>query len=318
MNKRRVRIIYPVITALLLISFHSVLGGCGGPRHGEISETVVVARVDGRNITTAEISRRMYPQGRPKGAVPDPTAVEAVTDQLIERALILNWAEKNKVNVEDETVDARVGMIKADYGARGFDKYLKSQGMNLEQFKSQVESDLTVELAVEKAITSQVKVSEADIVRYYEANKSKYSPDKEYHIQQIIVENQVEAEEALTKLAYGASFEEIAAETSLAPDRYAGGDVGYVPSDAVPSEVGEQLGVLPVGKVSPAIKTDYGYFVVKLLDAREGEVIPLGEVRDEIELGIRAKVEEKRYAEWIESLKKAADIEIDRKALERI
>jgi len=274
--------------------------------------------VDGRNITAAEVSRRMYPQGRLKDAVPDPTAVEAVTDQLIERALVLNWAEKNKIKVDDETVDARVSMIKADYGARGFDKYLKSQGINLEQFDANVKDDLTVEMAVEKAVISHVKVSEADVVKFYEANKSKYSPGKEYHIQQIIVETQVEAEEALTKLAYGASFEEIAAETSLAPDRYAGGDAGYVPADAVPPEVAEQLAVLPVDKVSPAIKTDYGYFVVKLLDVREGEAAPLSEVRGEIELDMRTKIEEKRYDEWIESLKKGADIEVDKKALERI
>jgi foldase protein PrsA len=305
------------------VAFFSICGffmmaGCGGAKRGEVSETLVVARVDGRNITAAEVSRRMYPQGRPKDAVPDPTAIEAVTGQLIERALILNWAEKNKIKVDDDTVDARVAMIKADYGARGFDRYLKSQGINLEQFEANVKGDLTVELAVEKAVISQVKVSEADVLKFYEANKSKYSPGKEYHIQQIIVESQVEAEEALTKLAYGASFEEIAAETSLAPDRYAGGDAGYVPADAVPPEVAEQLAVLPVGKVSPAIKTDYGYFVVKLLDVREGEAVPLSEVRGEIELDIRTKVEEKRYGEWVESLKKDADIEIDKKALERI
>ncbi len=317
MNNPVVRGIF-VAAAVFSICVFFVIAGCGGPKRGEVSETVVVARVDGRNITAAEISRRMYPQGRSKDAVPDPTAVEAVTDQLIERALVLNWAEENKIKVDDESVDARVAMIKADYGARGFDKYLKSQGINLEQFETNVKGDLTVELAVEKAVISQVKVSEADIVKFYEANKSKYSPGKEYHIQQIIVENQVEAEEALTKLAYGASFEEIAAETSLAPDRYAGGDVGYVPADAVPLEVAEQLAVLPVGKVSPAIKTDYGYFVVKLLDVREGEAVPLSGVRDEIELDIKTKIEEKRYGGWVESLKKGADIEIDKKALERI
>jgi foldase protein PrsA len=317
MNNPVVRFTFVAVAFFSTCTFF-MTAGCGGAKRGEVSETLVVARVDGRNVTAAEVSRRMYPQGRPKDAVPDPTAIEAVTDQLIERALILNWAEENKIKVDDETVDARVAMIKADYGARGFDRYLKSQGINLEQFEANVKGDLTVELAVEKAVISQVKVSEADVLKFYEANKNKYSPGKEYHIQQIIVENQVEAEETLTKLAYGASFEEIAAETSLAPDRYAGGDAGYVPADAVPPEVAEQLAVLPVGKVSPAIKTDYGYFVVKLLDVREGEAVPLNEVRGEIELDIRTKIEEKRYGEWVESLKKGADIEIDKKALERV
>jgi parvulin-like peptidyl-prolyl isomerase len=318
MSKTRTTVYYYVIIGFLTILLYSVVAGCGGPKHGEVSETLVVARVNGRNITAADVSRRMYPQGRPEGAVPDPKAVEAVTDQLVDRALILNWADKNKIKVDDETVNARLAMIKADYGARGFDKYIKSQGMNLEQFKSQVKDDLTVELAVEKAITSQIKISEADIVKYYEKDKGKYSPGKEYHIQQIIVENRVEAEEALTKLAFGADFEEIAAEVSLAPDRYAGGDVGYVPADALPSEVAEQLAVLPVGKVSPVVETEYGYFVVKLLDVREGEATPLSEVRDEIESELRAAAGEKKYAAWIGSLREGADVKIDKKALERI
>jgi foldase protein PrsA len=318
MNKTPTKVVYYIYIALLLGFLYLIVSSCGGPERSEVSETLVVARVDGRNITAAEVSRRMYPQGRPEGAVPDSTAVEVVTDQLVDRALILNWADKNEIKVDDETVDARVAMIKADYGARGFDKYVKSQGMNLEQFKSHVKDDLTVELAVEKAVTSQIKVSEADIVKFYENNKAKYSPGKEYHIQQIIVESQTEAEEALTKVAFGADFEEIAAEVSLAPDRYAGGDVGFVPADGLPPEVAEQLAVLPVGKVSPAIETDYGYFLVKLLGVREAEAIPLGEVRDEIESELRAKVGERKYAEWIESLRKNADIKIDEKALERI
>jgi peptidyl-prolyl cis-trans isomerase C len=292
--------------------------GCRKGEEAEAPPARVVARVADRQITAADVYLGLYPQGRPKEAKVDAEAARRVVEQLVERALILAWAEDNDIDVGDEEVSGRLELVRADYGARGFTSYLKSQGLTLESFTDVIRDDLVVEAAIEAAVVEKVSVSYDDVVAYYNVHAEDFEAPAEYHIKQIITDEKAKAEEALAKLEYGATFEEVAREMSMSPDRHMGGDVGYTTLDAVPPAVADVAAKLPPGQVSGIIETPYGFEVVKVVGVRDARRKPLPEVRTEIEDRLRTEREDEVYVAWLEQLKSKAKISIDEKALKEL
>lgn len=290
-------------------------GACKKSPLAGATKSPVIARVDEREITSADMYRSLYPQGKPVGAKPDKATARSILDQLIDRALVLKWAAGNNVKIADGDVNARWALIEADYGARGFESYLKSQGLTGAAFKQIIKEDLTVEAAGEKAVVEKVSVSYDDVVTYYNTHPAEFEAPAEYHLLQIVTEDKTKADEALAKLTYGASFEEVAREVSISPDRHTGGDVGYVRLDALPAEVGKTVTTLAPGVVSPVITTPYGFEIVKVLNVRPSGTRPLAEVRTQIEDRLRDEREGALYQTWLRGLRTNAKIAIDEKAL---
>ncbi len=301
--------------AAVAVALLAAAAGCRKGEEGEAAREIVVARAGDREITAADVSRGLYPQGRPEDAQVDADAARRVVEQLLERAMILAWAEDNGVAVTDADVEARLGLIKADYGARGFASYLKSQNLTAETFESTVRDDLVVEAAIEASVVEKVSVSYEDVVAYYNVHAADFEAPAEFHVKQIVTDDKARAEEALSRLEYGATFEEVARELSISPDRHAGGDVGYTALEALPPEVAAVVKTLSPGRTSGVIATPYGFEVVKVVGVREARRRPLTEVRPEVEDLLRTEREEALYAQWLEELKKDTKVSVDEKAL---
>ncbi|MCP4231505.1 MAG: hypothetical protein GY771_15350 [bacterium] len=295
-----------------------LLSGCAKKGGTKGDDVEVIARVNGAEISVNELTRELYPQGPPEEPDIDTALAEAILQQLIDRALIVDWANKNKIEVTEDEIDARLDIIKADYSEGNIDKYLKQQGINLEQLRERIEGDLIVERSIAEKISSKTEATDGEIEGFYEKHKKDYVSPDEYHIKQIITDTQKEAEDAMTAIEFGTPFEQVAADKSVAPDRYAGGDVGYVPIKALPPNVADAVKNLPEGEISPIIETEYGYFLVRLEDIKEGGAIPLEEVSGEIAEKVRAEKEAKAYAEWLAQLRTAADIKIEEKLLSEL
>jgi parvulin-like peptidyl-prolyl isomerase len=302
-------------TAVAVAALLAAAAGCRKGEEGGAARERVVARAGDREITAADVCRGLYPQGRPEGAEVDADAAHRVVEQLLERAILLAWAKENGIEVGDAEVDARLGLIKADYGARGFASYLKSQNLSAEGFGEIVRDDLVVEAAIEAAVVEKVSVSYDDVVAYYNVHAADFEAPAEFHLKQIVTDDKTRAEEALAKLTYGATFEEVARELSISPDRHAGGDVGYTTLEALPPEVAAAVKDLSPGRTSGVIATPYGCEIVEVVSVREPRRRPLAEVRPEIEDLLRTEREEELYAHWLEELRKKSKVSIDDGAL---
>ena len=64
-----------------------------------------------------------------------------------------------------------------------------------------------------------------------------------------------------------------------------------------------------VGDVSEAVKTQFGFHIIKLTDKKTGGTTPLNEVRDSIEAFLKRAENAKRYAEFIDKVRATANIE---------
>lgn len=86
--------------------------------------------------------------------------------------LIKKEVEKRGVTVANNEVDAAVAQVRQAYASQGkFDAALKKQGLTLDKYKENIKEQLAQSKLI-NLITKDIKVTEAEVKAYYEANKA--------------------------------------------------------------------------------------------------------------------------------------------------
>ncbi|HXH31556.1 MAG TPA: peptidylprolyl isomerase [Bacteriovoracaceae bacterium] len=86
-----------------------------------------------------------------------------------------------------------------------------------------------------------------------------------YRARHILVRHEFEANDLLAKLKRGEEFEKLAQDFSLCPSGKQGGDLGEFPKGRmVPAFEKALLGLKP-NEVSGAVRTQFGYHLIKRL-----------------------------------------------------
>jgi parvulin-like peptidyl-prolyl isomerase len=126
-------------------------------------------------------------------------------------------------------------------------------------------------------------VSDADLRKYFEANKTSFGarPATITFTQVVIAPKasdsarataRVKAEEALTKLREGADFETTARQYSDDPStRDRGGDLGWFRSGAMVREFDQMAFALRPGDISGIVETSFGFHIIKVEKVRGAE-----------------------------------------------
>ena len=123
-----------------------------------------------------------------------------------------------------------------------------------------------------------------------------------------------QAEDLLAKVKAGADFAQLA--TKFSEDdasKIKGGDLDFFPKGQMVPEFDKAAFSMQVGEISPLVRTQYGYHIIKLTDKKAATTKSLDEVRAQIEDQIkweRAQTEAQRIADDVaKSLKTPADLD---------
>ena len=88
----------------------------------------------------------------------------------------------------------------------------------------------------------------------------------EVHCAHILVKSEKEAVAVVNRLNQGEKFSKIASEVSICPSRKRGGDLGTFGRGRMVKEFEQAAFGLQKGQVSPIVKTQFGYHVIKRLE----------------------------------------------------
>jgi peptidyl-prolyl cis-trans isomerase SurA len=254
----------------------------------------VAATVNGRAVTHAELDKqfgRSFPS-QPESMSPDQVQFQKLEllRVMIDEEIMLQRAEKLGLIATDAEVDAKFNEIRAPYTQEEFQKQLDAQKLTVEELKSKLRRDLSVEKLVNKEIISQISITDKDITDFFEANKGAFNyPENSYHVAQIIVtpapdsnvrnlkrDKAANEEQARRKvqmlearLRQGEDFAALAQNYSEDPNSAPnGGDMGFVPESALVNADADTrkaiLTLLP-GQVSTPIRTPVGYRILKVM-----------------------------------------------------
>jgi peptidyl-prolyl cis-trans isomerase C len=302
----------PLILSILLF----FLWGCD--QWGMGLPKYIIAQVNEEQISIEEFEREFKELILEPGKEAKRTGLEnlreAYLDQVIERKILVQEARRLGIKVSPEELNQTISEIKMDYPGEGFGEKLGLKGMTLEEWKVQLEEKILAEKLIRGAVHSQEKIDEKEALQYYEEYRSSFQIGKKVRARQIVVADGEEAIQILKRLKKGESFEKVAMEKSLGPEKVHGGDLGYFSPGERPAEF-DHVFNMEVGAISEVIKSPYGYHIFKLEEKIEPREIPFKEAKLGILQELEKKKGEENYQKWFKALKGKAKVKINKKWL---
>lgn len=99
--------------------------------------------------------------------------------------------------------------------------------------------------------------------------KDKISDDqKEIRARHILLRSKANADEIIKKLDMGDGFVSLAKRFSTGPSGPKGGDLGYFGKGMMVPAFEEAVFALKIGEISPPVKTEFGWHIIKVEDIR--------------------------------------------------
>ncbi len=201
----------------------------------------------------------------------------AIKDELINREILAQAAAKRGLD-KDPNIAAQIRIAGQAVLIRAyFDDYIKANPVADEQLKAQY----------------------ADFV--------KQMGDKEFKARHILVDGEDEAKAIIAQLGRGESFEKLAKEKSKdTGSKDNGGDLDWGPAGRYVPEFGNALRALQKGQTtSNAIKTQFGWHVIRLDDARDMKQPTFEEVKE----NFRQRAQQETVSRLVADLRSKAKVE---------
>lgn len=247
------------------------------------------------------------------GSVTKDEFYEAMKEQSgsdVLKELIINEVLEDKYDVSDEEVDEQIDELKEEIGD-GFDDLLEQQGLNEEELRN----DLKSNLLQQEALAEDIDISDDEIEDYYENMQT------EIKARHILVEDEETAEKVLDKLDDGDDFADLAKEYSEDSSAEDGGDIGFFTVGQMVPEFEEAAYKLDKDEVSEPVQSEYGFHIIEVLDKEDVDE-DIGSLEDnekEIRQNIvDQKVDPEEAQAKIQDLVEESDIKINDEDLENI
>lgn len=161
----------------------------------------------------------------------------------------------------------------------------------------------------QKEIASEIDVDETLLKERYESQIINYKTPEERRARHILITDdddakaKQDADALLAKLKSGDSFEELAKSLSQDPGSAAqGGDLGFFGLGLMDPAFENAAYKLKIGELSPVVKSEFGYHIIKLEEIRGGETKSFADVKSEILAEVQQESSEQRFYDQAESL----------------
>jgi len=236
----------------------------------------VIARVDGVEITEADVVAASASMGAEIAGIPDAQRRRQIVDYLITNQLMATAATARKLD----------------------------SGPAFERRMENYRRLALAETFYQKMVLDEI--SEARIKEIYDKYVAEYQAQPELRARHILVNTEEEANDIVERLNRGDDFAALAKEFSKGPEAEAGGDIGYFGKGDMVEPFDKAVFALKVNGISEPVQTQFGWHVIQLLDKRTSKPNAFDDEKYRIMAGL---IEEKRDS-VIEGLRGKAKIEI--------
>ncbi len=258
----------------------------------------IVAVVNDDVITRAELDnaiaviKRQLAQSNTR--LPPPDVLDRqVLERLIGMRMQLQLAERTGIRVDDATLDRTVGVIAEQnkLSLAAFRDVLEQDGFSFEKFREDMRNEIAVGRLNQRQVDNQIVVSEGEIERFLETQKTQGRATDEYHLAHILVavpeaasaekiqDARRRIDAIMTQLREGADFAQTAMSLSDSPQALEGGDLGWRKAGELPTLFASVVPRMPPGNISEVMRSPSGFHIIKLLDYRGAERVIVTQTR---------------------------------------
>jgi len=155
-------------------------------------------------------------------------------------------------------------------------------------------------------IVQGIEITDSDLVDEYEAQIGRMSA-REYNASHILLDSETAALKAIERLDDGEEFGRIASELSIGPSAENGGELGWFRPESMAVEFSAAAAGLERGEYTKrAVKTSFGWHVIRLTDTRPVQHPAFDQVKNQI----RTAVMNSRLNDFVQDLRSKSTIEI--------
>jgi peptidyl-prolyl cis-trans isomerase C len=302
---------------LLLTVMLSFISACEREKPSPPREPVV-ATVNGEAIVLKDFEKALTEETAlanrrtPLKAEEKESLKEEILDNLIRERIMIQRARELSLAVGETEFIARIGEIRKDYSDDQFGELFGAGRIDLPEWKNVLRKRMLLENLIALEVNAKIQVTDQEAERYFNANRKAYATERRVRVAQIVLPDRKRAEGVLKRLKAGEDFDKVAREVSIGPEAAKGGDLGFFERGVMPEAIDRMVFSLPVGKVSRAAQSPYGFHIFKVLGREAAGGGKFSDVKEKVIAELRKQKEAEAYKSWIEDLKAKAVIRINR------
>jgi len=288
----------------------------------------VLARVNGEAVNKAEFDRALSGlEARNGGPVPAEQRdriLRDVLDQIVSYKLLTQESKARQIAATDMEVDERMKQIQAQFPSEdAFKQMLASRKTSIEQVRSDIRQDLTVQKLITAAIADKVAVKPEQVTDFYAKNTDQFKQPERVRASHILITVPKDADPAaknaartkaadiLKDVKAGKDFAALAKQHSQDPgSAQNGGDLGFFQQGQMVGPFNDVAFKLAPGQVSDLVETDFGFHIIKVAEKQAARAVPLEEVRPKLEEYLERMNRERETDAFVNGLKTKGKIEI--------
>lgn len=245
----------------------------------------IVAVVNSEPITNNEVQRevrRVQQQfAQQRSSVPDARKLSAdVLESLINNKAQLQFAHDTGIRVEESAIDQAEQSIalQNQFDVAELRRRIVRDGMTVEQFRTQLREQITLQRLRERDVVPRVRVSEQEIDRYLNDQQGGQDLNAlELNLAQILVAVpeaatpeqvtalQAQAQKVFQRARAGDDFSALVGEYSDA-NRANGGQMGLRSAERYPPLFVQATRSLAVGDVAALVRSPAGFHILKVVE----------------------------------------------------
>ena len=287
---------------------------------------VVVAKVNGTDITEGEVQKVLGMFRKQMGGRVPPEQFEAalprlrerIVEELVMRQIMLGEVAKQGISLSDSEFAEIKGELAAEL----------PPGTSLESYMAETgttETEMREQMAVRKMIMAKAdavaKPSDEEIQKFYDENKEGFTQGESVAASHILIKvdptdddaakaaKRARLEDLRQQILGGADFAELAQANSDCPSASSGGDLGSFGRGQMVPEFEDAAFTQPVGSVGEVVETQFGFHLVKVTEHLEAKAIDFGEAKTRISDILYSQKQQDVVKEYVEGLRTAADVQ---------
>ena len=258
--------------------------GAAQPPAGSYPEVRIAAVVNDEVISVADLASRIR-MVMLSTSIPDtPQARQhlaaQVLRQLIDERLQIQEAKRKNITATDAEIKKAVATIEQQNNMKPgqLDQVLKANGIERSALIQQVTASIVWAKLVRQIAADTDPVSDAEVDETLKRLKQdENQPQSRVAEIFLAVDNpqqdaevQALAQRLIDQMKQGARFSAVAQQFSQSATAAVGGDIGWIEPDELSPPLAKAVAQMRPGELSPPIRTPAGYYIMLVLDQRNG------------------------------------------------
>lgn len=277
-----------------------------------------VAVVNGVAISREEFntSRAHAQRSFSPGPGEQAALAQRVLEKMVADELLIQHARARGIQVTTEEVEQKLQEIaRAGGGAAALNGFLKQSGLDRARMRANLERNLVIERLAGQ-MRSAIRVAPGEVEKYYREHEPEFRQGGTVALAHILFREGVEdplerARKVRAEMQAGLPFEKAARQYSDdALTRERGGVLGTMQKGEMLPELEQAAFSVPVGEVSPPVKSPRGIHLLRVGRREPGGQRPLDEVAEEIRTRMLDSLVESKLRELAERLRREGNVRL--------